>query len=74
MERLDIGGQADIEGEATALVERGDEAELSEAVRRVMTDCLGYPNFVFGCGIVSYSTPSEHVLLLKHLIAQYTES
>ena len=50
------------------MVERGDEAELSAAVKQVMADCGGYPHFVFGCGIVSYNTPPENVLLLKKLI------
>ena len=56
---------------APGMVERGNEAELSDAVRQVMTDCCGYPNLVFGCGIVSYSTPPENVLLLKRLIESY---
>ena len=58
-------------GVSPAMVERGNEAELKEAVREVMTDCGSYKNFVFGCGIVSYSTPSENVLLLKRLIESY---
>ena len=57
-----------------AMVERGNEAELSDAVRVVMADCGDYSNFVFGCGIVSYSTPPEHVLLLKQLIGKYSLS
>jgi len=56
---------------APGMVERGSEAELKEAVSRVMADCRGYSNFVFGCGIVSYTTPGEHVLLLKRLIGEY---
>lgn len=52
------------------LVERGNEIELREAVNRVMEDCGAYPNLVFGCGIVSYSTPPEHVLLLKRLVEE----
>jgi uroporphyrinogen decarboxylase len=55
-------------GIAPGMVERGDKAELSDAVNRVMADCGDYPNFVFGCGIVSYTTPPAHVLLLKQLI------
>ena len=54
-----------------AMVERGDEPELEDAVRQVMADCRSYPNFVFGCGIVSYRTPPKHVLLLKRLIEKY---
>ena len=48
--------------------------EHGAAVARVMAYCRGYPNFVFGCGIVSYSTPPEHVLLLKRLIEEYPTS
>jgi len=55
-----------------AMVERGNEAEMSDAVSRVMADCGGYSNFVFGCGIVSYITPPEHVLLLKQLIGKHS--
>jgi len=54
-----------------AMVERGNEKELSDAVRRVMDDCGGYPNLVFGCGIVSYNTQPENVLLLKRLVSEY---
>ena len=56
---------------APAMVERGNEAELSDAVDQVMADCGDYPNLVFGCGIVSYNTPPEHVLLLKKMIENY---
>ena len=54
------------------MVERGNEAELSEAVQQVMADCGDYPNLVFGCGIVSYNTPPEHVLLLKRLVEKFS--
>ena len=57
---------------APGMVERGDEAEMSDAVRRVMADCGGYSNLVFGCGIVSYNTAPENVLLLKRLIGEYS--
>jgi uroporphyrinogen decarboxylase len=54
-----------------AMVERGDEAELKQAVARIMADCGNYPNLVFGCGIVSYSTPPGNVLLLKQIIENH---
>jgi len=57
---------------APRMVEHGNEAELTDAVRMVMADCGSYPAFVFGCGIVSYSTPPENVLLLKKLIGKYS--
>jgi len=53
------------------MVERGNEAELKDAVDQIMADCGDYPNTVFGCGIVSYVTPPEHVLLLKRLIEEH---
>ena len=53
------------------MVEHGDETELKNAVDQVMADCGDYPNMVFGCGIVSYITPPEHVLLLKRLIEEH---
>ena len=56
---------------APGMVERGDEDELNNAVNQILADCGGYPNLVFGCGIVSYSTPPENVLLLKKLIERY---
>jgi uroporphyrinogen-III decarboxylase len=58
-------------GISPAMVERGDEAELRDAVNKVMIDCGDYPNFVFGCGIVSYSTPPKNVLLLKRIIEEH---
>lgn len=57
---------------APGMLERGSEAELADAVRQVMADCGSYSNLVFGCGIVSFSTPREHVLLLKQLIGKYS--
>ena len=57
---------------SSGMLERGNEAEMEDAVRQVMDDCRSYSNFVFGCGVVSYNTPPEHVLLLKRLIEQYS--
>ena len=56
----------------SSMLDRGNEAELEDAVCRVMADCKSYPKFVFGCGVVSYSTPPEHVLLLKRLIEKHS--
>ena len=57
---------------APGMVERGDEGELTDAVKTVIADCGRYSNLVFGCGIVSYSTPPENVLLLKRLVGEYS--
>jgi len=56
----------------SGMVELGNEAELEDAVCKVMADCKTYPKFVFGCGVLSYDTPPEHVLLLKRLVEKHS--
>ncbi|MFO7636393.1 MAG: uroporphyrinogen decarboxylase family protein [Clostridia bacterium] len=49
-------------------VELGDEAGMLEETGQVVEDCRDYYGFIFGCGIVSYDTPPEHVIRLKGIL------
>jgi len=50
------------------VVEFGTAEEMSEAAKRVIDTCADYGRFVFGCGVVSYTTPIEQVLQLKRIV------
>lgn len=65
----DIFLRASIE---TRLVESGTEVELKEAVYKVINTCGDYPRFIFGCGVVSYNTSVDRVLLLKKIVEEFT--
>jgi uroporphyrinogen decarboxylase len=49
------------------LIERGDWDDLSRAVATLARKARGMRNFLWGCGCVSYHTPSDHVLRFKDL-------
>lgn len=53
------------------IVEHGIEKELRQSVAKVIDICAGYNKFVFGCGIVSFNTPPENLLLLKKIVKEY---
>jgi uroporphyrinogen decarboxylase len=63
----DIFLRASIE---TKLVESGTEVELKEAVQGVINTCGDYSRFIFGCGVVSYNTSVDRVLLLKKMVEE----
>ncbi len=49
-------------------VQMGTERQMLEETRKVVEACGSYPKFLFGCGIVSYDTPPEKLLLLQRLL------
>ncbi len=49
------------------IIERGDWEKLSKAVGTLAEKARGMINFVWGCGCVSYNTPSEHLLRFKRM-------
>ena len=53
------------------LVEQGDENLMEEAVKKVVKTCSDGGRFIFGCGIVSASTPTENILRLKALVEKH---
>ena len=55
----------------SALLKNGDEMLLEEAVKKVIRTCAANGRFIFGCGIVSYDTPPEHVLKLRELVKKH---
>ena len=57
---------------APAIVQAGDPHVMAGHAHAVIADCRDYPKFIFGCGIVSYDTPPEHVLKLKEIVERYT--
>jgi uroporphyrinogen-III decarboxylase len=57
-----------------ALVEEGNEQKLRAASKKVIEMCSDYDKFVFGCGIVSYDTPPENVLMLKQIVHELSHS
>jgi uroporphyrinogen decarboxylase len=48
-------------------IERGDWPGVRAAVNALAAKAAGMPNFVWGCGCVSYNTPAEHVLRFKEM-------
>ncbi len=53
------------------IVEIGDDAQMTAAVRKVIDHCAGNGRFIFGCGIVSYHTDPENVIKLKTILDKY---
>ena len=49
------------------VIERGEWPVLQEAIDKLAAKAGGLPNFVWGCGCVSYNTPVEHVLRFKDM-------
>ena len=49
------------------MIERGDWPGLETALHKLATKAAGMPNFIWGCGCVSYTTPVEHVLKFKEM-------
>jgi hypothetical protein len=49
-------------------VELGDGDRMLEETGQVVADCRDYDGFIFGCGIVSFDTPPEHVIKLKRIL------
>ena len=47
------------------MIERGRWEPLAEAIGTPARKARGMKNFVWGCGCVSYNTPSEHVPRFK---------
>ncbi len=52
------------------IVKRGNEEEMRQAVELLVEECADYEKIIFGCGIVSFDTPSENVVLLKNVLEQ----
>jgi len=48
-------------------IERGDWPALQRAVDALAAKAGSMPNFVWGCGCISYDTPPEHVLRFKDM-------
>ena len=46
-------------------IERGEWDAVAEAARKLATKAEGMPNFVWGCGAVSYGTTTENLLKFK---------
>jgi uroporphyrinogen decarboxylase len=65
--RHDVAIRASIESK---VVQEGDDHEMLAASKVVIDHCKDYYKFIFGCGIVSYDTPPEHVLKLKSIVNQ----
>ena len=55
----------------SALLQKGDEKLLEEAVKDVIAKCSANGRFIFGCGIVSADTSTENVLKLKALVNKH---
>lgn len=51
------------------VIERGEWPVLQEAIDKLAARAGDMPNFVWGCGCVSYNTPVEHVLRFKEMCA-----
>jgi len=49
------------------MIERGDWEPLAAALDTLARKAAGMPNFVWGCGCVSYDTPPDHVLRFKDM-------
>jgi hypothetical protein len=49
------------------VIERGDWAALERTVQSLADRARGMTNFIWGCGCVSYNTPSDHLLRFKSL-------
>ena len=49
------------------MIERGDWCGLETALDTLARKAAGMPNFVWGCGCVSYNTPVDHVLRFKDM-------
>lgn len=52
---------------SSGLVENGSEQQIREEVKRILELRGSYPGFIFGCGVVSYSTTVEQMLSLKNI-------
>lgn len=52
----------------SAAVERGDREEMTGMVDSILRSCGGYEGLLIGCGIVSYTTKPEHVLLFRDIV------
>jgi uroporphyrinogen decarboxylase len=55
----------------SALLQKGDDNLLEEAVKNVISKCSANGRFIFGCGVVSADTPFENVLKLKALVNKH---
>ncbi|MEW6623600.1 MAG: uroporphyrinogen decarboxylase family protein [Bacillota bacterium] len=53
------------------LLERGSKEMIYDAVNRVLDVGVSNGKFVIGCGVVSYTTPKEQVLLFKQAVMDY---
>jgi len=51
------------------VIERGEWPVLQDAIDKLAAKAAGMPNFVWGCGCVSYNTPVDHVLRFKDMCA-----
>ncbi len=50
-----------------ALVEQGDFVRIEEEMSQIRTAARSHPNLILGTGILSWQTPSEHVLRLRDM-------
>ena len=56
---------------ASKIVETGNADEMESAARKVIGDSAANGRFIFGCGVVSYDTPPENVLMLKEIVRKF---
>jgi uroporphyrinogen decarboxylase len=52
------------------LVHSGPVEEIRRRSIEILGDCAGYPGFLFGCGVVAYDCPAEHVLVMREALEE----
>jgi uroporphyrinogen decarboxylase len=52
------------------LVHSGPLEEIRGQALEILRDCGGYAGFLFGCGIVAYDCPPEHVRVMRDLLEE----
>jgi len=50
------------------IIERGVEEEIEDSVKKTINSCGDYNKFIIGCGVVSYNTTIENILMFKNIV------
>jgi hypothetical protein len=53
---------------ASGIVQSGNKVKIKKAVKDIVNLCSDYEKFIIGCGVVSYDTDPENILLFKKIV------